>query len=104
MYALEGTLGNYRQQGDAMVDFFNKLTKMWDELMNYVKVPNCCCGSPTCKRIADAERQYKGKMLHKFLIGLDYSFRTIISQILNMNPLLFINMHIIWLFVKNGIM
>lgn len=87
MYELEGTIENCKQEG-AVVDYFGKLTKMWDELAHYEKVLECCCGNLTCTRIIDSERQREKKRLHNFLLSLNPSFRAIISQILNMNPLL----------------
>lgn len=51
------------------------------------KDPYCYCDWQTRTRIVDAEHQQEEKRLHKFLLGLDNSFRIIISQVLNMNPL-----------------
>lgn len=33
MYELEGTIRNCKQQGDYVIDYFGKLTKMWDKLV-----------------------------------------------------------------------
>lgn len=79
MSELEGAIGDCKQQGDSMIDYFGKLTKMWNELANYEKAPNYCCNGLNCKRIADRERQREEKRLHKFLVGLSPSFRAIIS-------------------------
>lgn len=37
-----------------------------------------------CLRIANTECHKEEEQLHKFLLGLDTSFRTVISQIINM--------------------
>lgn len=68
-----------------MVDYFGKLTTIWDELENYEKDSKYCCGGQECTRITNGEPQHEEKRLHKVLLGLDNSFHTITSQILNMN-------------------
>lgn len=47
MYELEVVLGNCKHQGDLVVEYFEKLIKMWDELTNYDKVPDCYYSSLT---------------------------------------------------------
>lgn len=69
-----------------MVDYFWKLTTLWNELANYKELPDCYCGGQTCTWIIDAECNKKKKGYHKFPIGLDNSLCAVVSQILNMNP------------------
>lgn len=87
MYELESTIGNCKQEGDFVLDYFAKINKMWDELADYEKAPNCCYGDLTRKRITDGKRQRKEKRLHKFLLCLIFLIHAINSQILNMNPI-----------------
>lgn len=61
VYELEGALMNRKQQEHLAVDYISKLTKMWNELVNYEKSPDCCCGSLTYKSIIDGERQREEK-------------------------------------------
>lgn len=103
VHELEKELGNCTQQDAAVVDYFGKLTTICDELANYEKDLNWCYGWQTCTRIVDGERQREQKKLHKFHFGLDNYFRTMIAQILNMNPLILLIMLILWSFRKNGI-
>lgn len=60
-------------------------------MANYEMAPNCCCRGLTCKQFLDSERQREEKRIHKFLLRLDTSFRTITIQILNMNLFLTID-------------
>lgn len=53
MYELECALLNCKQQGDLVVDYFGKLTKKWDELANYKKAPDYCCGGLIHKQIVE---------------------------------------------------
>lgn len=87
VYELEGALSNCKQQGNSVVEYFGKLTKMCDKLVNYRKAPVCYYGEMTCKQIADRKRQCEEKKVLKFLLGLYPSFHTNISKILNMNLL-----------------
>lgn len=87
IHKFEKELEKCSQQSAGMIDYFEKHTTIWDELANNKKDPNYYCSGHTCARIADAERQQEEKRLYKFLIGLDNSFHTITSQILNANYL-----------------
>lgn len=91
VYKFERALSNCKQRGESVVEYFCKLTKMWDELANYGKALDCCYGRMTCKWIANREQQREEKRVLKFLLGSDPFFRTIICHILNMNPLPTIN-------------
>lgn len=50
MYELEVGIRNCKQESDSMVDYFGKLTELWDVLDNYEKAPDCCYGGLTCKQ------------------------------------------------------
>lgn len=56
-HELEKELENCTQQGVVVVDYFGKLTTIWDELMNYEKYLNYCCGGQICKLNADGKHQ-----------------------------------------------
>lgn len=44
VHELEKELGNFSHQGTGVVDYFGKLTTIWDELANYKRYPDCCSG------------------------------------------------------------
>lgn len=44
VHELKKQLGNCTQQGVAVLDYFWKLPTIWDELANYKKDPDYCCG------------------------------------------------------------
>lgn len=61
IYELEGVIRNCKQQGDSVIDYFSKLSKMWDEIANYKKALDCYCRGLTCKWIIDYECEHEEK-------------------------------------------
>ena len=61
-----------------MVEFFNKLTNLWNEPENYVKIPMC-----TCEATEKITKMMEEDKVHQFLMGLDdESYFKICIQIL----------------------
>lgn len=56
MYELEGALMNCKKHGLSVLEYFGKRTKIWEELANYEKAPDCYCGVLTCKLIINTEK------------------------------------------------
>ena len=79
IHQLKAQIASCKQNKQEVVEFFNRLVGLWNELGNYVKIPDCKCG-------AAAKLQDSWKIddkAHQFLMGLDDdSFSTIRSQIL----------------------
>ena len=66
-----------------VVEFLSKLMSLWNELSNYVRVPECKCGAAdTILQLAEQDK------VHQFLMGLDdEAFSTVRSQILALDKL-----------------
>lgn len=85
---LKASLGECKQGKDEDVSvYFGRLSRLWDELVTYVKTPTCKCGTCACdinKQMIDlCVEDY----LHHFLIGLDGVYATIRSNLLSQDPL-----------------
>lgn len=77
----------YKQETWSVQDYFGRMKLLWDDLIEYEPLPDCCCGRSDCKTIKtlldmrDRDRKYQ------FLMGLDNSrFGTTGSNILCMKP------------------
>lgn len=82
----KGTLENCKRHGPQL--FWATLI-LWDKLEAYEQVSERnCCTRQNCTWITDTERQ---KEEENFLLGLDSSFRTVISQIIDMKHLPYVN-------------
>ncbi|KAJ1399630.1 Retrotransposon gag domain [Sesbania bispinosa] len=89
---LNTSLGECKQgKGEEVSAYFGRLSRLWDELVTYVKKPTCECGKCTCdiaKQVTDLRAT---DYLHHFLIGLDGAYATIRSKLLSQDPLLTID-------------
>lgn len=78
------------EQGDlSVLHYFNKLRRMWDELLLLRPVPSCKCVIKACYcntfgRIIDQDQEDK---LMQFLMGLHSNYDLVKDQILLMDPL-----------------
>ena len=66
IHQLKAAIAISKQEEQEVVDFFNKLMRLWNNLDNYVKWPTCTCGA--AEEIAKAVERHK---IHQFLFGLD---------------------------------
>ncbi|XP_050896338.1 uncharacterized protein LOC127103092 [Lathyrus oleraceus] len=85
---LKASLGECKQgKGEELSAYFGRLSRVWDELMTYVKKPTCKCGGCTCdinQQVIDLSTE---DYLHHFLMGLDGIYATIHSNLLSQDPL-----------------
>ena len=66
-----------------MLDYFGKLSTLWEELQSYQPIHVCSCGAATA--IAKKKEQEK---IHQFVMGLDDArFGAICTTIIAMDPL-----------------
>lgn len=76
-------IGSCQQNGQTVIDYYGRLTKLWEELDNLKTTRSC-----TCEASTDIEKEREEIRVHKFLFGLDESlFRNIRSQIIDEDPL-----------------
>lgn len=70
------------------MNYFGRLKKLWDELNDFDQIPTCTCKGCTCGISATLNKKREEEKLHQFLMGLDdVQFKTVRSNILNLDPL-----------------
>ncbi|KAL0301407.1 UNVERIFIED_CONTAM: hypothetical protein Sradi_6417500 [Sesamum radiatum] len=86
VYQLQRAIASITQGSHTVVEYFNNLTALWDELECLKPPKTCTCGLFTCgfTRIT-AEEENLTKLV-QFLMGLDDSYDNIRNQILVMDP------------------
>ncbi|KAL0382041.1 UNVERIFIED_CONTAM: Retrovirus-related Pol polyprotein from transposon RE2 [Sesamum calycinum] len=86
VYQLQRAIASITQGSHTVVEYFNNLTTLWDELECLKPPKTCTCGLCTCgfTRIT-AEEENLTKLV-QFLMGLDDSYDNIRNQILVMDP------------------
>ena len=71
-----------------MVNYYNELQKIWNELVGYSTIPMCTCAAATA-----FVQEKENEKVHDFLVGLDSTlYGTVVSNILMMDPLPSLNM------------
>ncbi|KAF7816421.1 retrovirus-related Pol polyprotein from transposon TNT 1-94 [Senna tora] len=68
---LRSALTECKQRGLTIVDYYGRLTKLWDELSNYDPIPTCKCGKCTCDLSTMLNKKREDERVHTFLLGLD---------------------------------
>ncbi|KAJ8626780.1 hypothetical protein MRB53_020087 [Persea americana] len=85
---LKSSLGECKQKGMTIVDYYGRLKQLWDELGNYEQLPTCKCGKCTCNLGSVLEKKREDEKVHLFLMGLDDNvYGTVRSNILAQDPL-----------------
>ena len=83
IHQIKAQLASCRQEGQSMLDYFGKLSTLWEELQSYQPIHVCSCGAATA--IAKKREQEK---IHQFVMGLDDGrFGAICTTIIAMDPL-----------------
>lgn len=82
-HQLEDEITNYKQNGQPILEYYGRLSKLWEELHNLKSSRSCTCDAST-----DIEKEREDTKVHKFLFGLDEArFSSIRSQIIDEEPL-----------------
>jgi hypothetical protein len=85
---LKAELVECKQKGLAIVTYYGKLKKLWEELANYDQIPACKCGLCTCNISSVLQKKREEEKIHQFLMGLDDTlFGTVRSNLLAQDPL-----------------
>lgn len=83
IHQLQDSITNCKQDGQSVLEYYGRLTKLWEELQNLKTIRTC-----TCAAAADIERDKEDPKVHKFLFGLDDArFSSIRSRITDEDPL-----------------
>ena len=68
IHHLKEQLARCKQEGQSVIDYFGRLSKMWEELDMYSPLPKC-----TCSAIIEFEKAREAEKIHQFVMGLDES-------------------------------
>lgn len=83
VHQLMSRLASCRQDGDAVIDYYGRLAKMWEELQTYRPPPPC-----TCDAAALYEKEREDERVHQFVMGLDESrFGHVVTAIIEADVL-----------------
>ncbi|EPS58738.1 hypothetical protein M569_16075, partial [Genlisea aurea] len=67
---LKQELAKCRQGGDSVVQYYGRLTKLWDEFTKLDSLPTCDCGGCKCNLNLALNRKRETDKIHQFLLGL----------------------------------
>lgn len=59
IHQLKANIANCKEEGLSVVGFYSKITNLWVELGNHVKVPYCTCGGCICGAANKFVQMYK---------------------------------------------
>ena len=83
VHQIKAQLASCKQDGQSVLDYFGRLSTLWEELQMYQPVHTCTCGATAA--IAGKREQEK---IHQFVMGLDDSrFGGICTSIIGQDPL-----------------
>ncbi|XP_056847994.1 uncharacterized protein LOC130498558 [Raphanus sativus] len=82
-HLIQDEITNCKQNGDTVLTYYGRLSKLWEELQSFQPILSCTCAASSI-----IEKEKEDAKVHKFLFGLDDSrFSTIRSQIIDEEPL-----------------
>lgn len=68
VHQLMSKLASCRHDGKAVIDYYGRLAKMWEELQTYRLPPACMCDAA-----AVYEKEREDERVHQFVMGIDES-------------------------------
>jgi len=75
IHQLKAKIASCKQGTMEVVDFYSKLTGLWSELENFIKIListcKCTCGRCSCDINGTVIKMMEGDKTHQFLMGLD---------------------------------
>ncbi|WCJ23129.1 Retrovirus-related Pol polyprotein from transposon RE2 [Euphorbia peplus] len=86
---LKSSLGECKQgKTEDVATYFGRFSKIWDDLITYVKLSVCKCEGCVCDMKSQVAKIQEEDMQHHFLIGLDSSlYGTVRSNLLSLDTL-----------------
>lgn len=89
VFQLQKELSNLKQENDSISTYFNKLKRIWDELVAIDGIPSCLCGAITkckCNLVEKIAAVGGRNKLAQFPMGLNFGYDTVRNQIFSMDP------------------
>lgn len=83
VHQLKAQLASCRQDGQTVLEYFGKLSALWEELQVYQPVHVCSCGAA-----AAIAKEREKERIHQFVMGLDDSrFGSMCTNVIGLDPL-----------------
>lgn len=83
VHQTKSQLAACRQDGQSVLDYFGKLSTLWEELQMYQPLHACTCGAA-----AATAKEREHEKIHQFVMGLDDSrFGNISTNVIGLDPL-----------------
>lgn len=73
VHQLKAELASCRQDGQPVLDYFGRLSKIWEEYQIYKPIKVCTCGLCTCGLSNEQAKEREEEKIHQFVLGLDES-------------------------------
>ncbi|XP_010463099.1 PREDICTED: uncharacterized protein LOC104743749 [Camelina sativa] len=88
VHQLKSQLSACRQEGQTVVDYYGKLSTLWEEYQIYKPLTVCSCGLCTCGATCAPVKEREEEKIHQFVLGLDESrFGGLCATLIAMDPL-----------------
>ncbi|KAF7821870.1 uncharacterized protein G2W53_027325 [Senna tora] len=87
LYQVQRQTNSIEQGGDAVMVYYKKICRCWDEIRRLMPLPTCTCAKYTCRLSKKVTYMDASIKLLQFLKGLNPTYDNIRSQILNLDPL-----------------
>ena len=88
IHQLKANIAACKEGSLDVVEFYSKLSSLWSELGNFVKIPHCTCTGCKCDARSTYIAMAEDEKTHQFLMGLNNDlYSPLRSQILAMEPL-----------------
>ena len=82
-HLVEDEITNCKQNGQSVLEYYGRLSKLWEEQQTFKTTTPCTCAAST-----ELEKEREDAKVHKFLFGLDgVCFGSIRSLIIDEDPL-----------------
>ena len=83
LHQIKAQMASCRQDGQSVLDYFGRLSTLWEEYAIYRPIPSCSCGAAS-----DISKEREEDKVHEFLLGLDDSrFGGLCTTLIGLDPL-----------------
>ncbi|KAL9224911.1 hypothetical protein vseg_000892 [Gypsophila vaccaria] len=88
IYHLESEISDCKQKdGETIMDFYCRLKKLWDDVIDYDALPTCECSGCKCNISVKLRDRRETRQTRQFLMGLLPVYATARSSVLGITPL-----------------
>ncbi|KAK9672729.1 hypothetical protein RND81_12G120300 [Saponaria officinalis] len=94
LYQLKKDLRNITQENTSVVEYYNKIKRLWDDIEELESIPECTCGvvaKCTCNLLKKMLEMTSNEKVLTFFMGLNEVYDVLRTNILSMDPMPTIN-------------